>query len=112
MHKFDPDLRTDAEGARNHIKSVRTAHQFSGRAGLEYRFGGQRAQVLIDDPLRLPLLHDLCWIALNSDLRKAAILQASAPIQNWLSAWLGSPMGAADGWPDVIRHCDYADVAQ
>ena len=67
-------------------------HGFSGSAMLEYQCFGQGVQVLINDPLRLPALRDICWIALNADLRKAAVSAAAQPIQQWLEALVGAPL--------------------
>ena len=88
MNNSPADLRIASEGELTRIESLRTIDRFACQAILNYRCAERHWRVLIADPLRLPQLHAAIWAALNPDLRRSAVAQASRPIQHWLSSLL------------------------
>jgi flagellar motor switch/type III secretory pathway protein FliN len=67
--------------------------RFSGQASFSFIFREQRWRVLLAQPTQLPQLHAVCWHALDPELRAAALVRASKPIQHWLTALLGGTPG-------------------
>lgn len=103
MKRFDPDLIQVCNqqvrlGARNWapqpsppavLEAVCTAGAGLGQVGLDYGCGDRRWAVLIDEAANLPGLQDLCWPALDHNLRVAAISLATSPLRAWLSDLTG-----------------------